>query len=673
MNKFLRYSLVALLCAMFNVSFADDIKFDFDNDYQTIFPGMGLSSGSGEEAVHDGDFTVATTSAAISGATVTVSPKAEGAQNDNRLWELTATGKGRLRLYSGTLTITAPANMDITAMNIAGVKWNKDNTVDKGTLNANSSSATWTGQAHEVVLSVAGNTQISSLTMTVVGAGEEVPAEITIKGNSPFVGSTTVEITINRESSQIYYTLDGSDPSGESALPYDGPFTITESCMVRAMDDISGAVAQKEFIMQEIPTVENIAAFLNLEENTDAVLTVKDAVVLGHGNNNTVIKDATGSVLVYYLGQDVKQGDKLNGTIMAKRVVYGGVDEAKVEKGYTVDVTATAGTVTPVETTANQLANKPLMTEVYKIKDAVIKEVQVSETSKRYYIFEGNNQIIQLYDEFKISGMISADGTYTVEGIRGQYNDTPQLWLTKVGEGEDPQPGEVVKAKNIAEFLAQPKNTVVDLTLDAAQVVYTFTTNNGNNSTYVRDNSGSVVFYNSMKDVEKDNMLNGNIIVVRSEYNNNPQAIANDNTNLDGILRTAGAEAEPVAVTFSQIKDNVNNLVTISNVTIVAKDNKYYITEGDTDVQVYNKFHLEAYEAEGLSQLTGTPVNITGIVEAYKESFEICPIESGIVDGIVEVNVENAENGMMFNISGQRVNDSYKGIVIMNGKKMIKK
>ena len=203
MNKFLRYSLVALLCAMFNVSFADDITFDFDKDYQTIFPGMGLSSGSGENAVHDGDFTVATTSAAINGATVTVSPKAEGAQNDKRLWELTATGKGRLRLYSGTLTITAPANMDITAMNIAGGKWNAGNTVDKGTLNANSSSATWTGQAHEVVLSVAGKTQISSLTMTVVGAGEEVPAEITIKGNSPFVGSTTVEITINRESSRF--------------------------------------------------------------------------------------------------------------------------------------------------------------------------------------------------------------------------------------------------------------------------------------------------------------------------------------------------------------------------------------------------------------------------------------------------------------------------------------
>ena len=36
MNKFLRYSLVALLCAMFNVSFADDITFDFDKDYQTI-------------------------------------------------------------------------------------------------------------------------------------------------------------------------------------------------------------------------------------------------------------------------------------------------------------------------------------------------------------------------------------------------------------------------------------------------------------------------------------------------------------------------------------------------------------------------------------------------------------------------------------------------------------
>lgn len=33
----------------------------------------------------------------------------------------------------------------------------------------------------------------------------------------------------------LYYTLDGSDPTGESALPYEGPFVLTESTLVRAV------------------------------------------------------------------------------------------------------------------------------------------------------------------------------------------------------------------------------------------------------------------------------------------------------------------------------------------------------------------------------------------------------------------------------------------------------
>lgn len=41
--------------------------------------------------------------------------------------------------------------------------------------------------------------------------------------------------------------------------------------------------------------------------------------------------------------------------------------------------------------------------------------------------------------------------------------------------------------------------------------------------------------------------------------------------------------------------------------------------------------------------------------------------------GINNITVDNAKKGVRFNLAGQRVNESYKGVVIENGKKMIVK
>ena len=44
-----------------------------------------------------------------------------------------------------------------------------------------------------------------------------------------------VSIVSDDGAATVYYTLDGSDPGGEGAIPYDGPFFITESTTVRAV------------------------------------------------------------------------------------------------------------------------------------------------------------------------------------------------------------------------------------------------------------------------------------------------------------------------------------------------------------------------------------------------------------------------------------------------------
>lgn len=72
--------------------------------------------------------------------------------------------------------------------------------------------------------------------------------------------------------------------------------------------------------------------------------------------------------------------------------------------------------------------------------------------------------------------------------------------------------------------------------------------------------------------------------------------------------------------------------------------------------------------------------NISSIVNTFQMGAMPFPIKStfgnGSVNAVEKVEKKNAvkaTDGKMYNLRGQRVDDSYKGIVIMNGKKFLKK
>lgn len=163
MKKLLRYSLTLVFALVASVGFAQT-TFDFDKDYKTLFPGLpGVSSMES----NDGDFNEATT-CTVDGIAVTVSAKEEGNPNANRIW----TSSARLRMYSGTLTVQAPEGKQISKIEIAQKKWNANNKVDNGTLDTKGN---WTGSANKVVYSIAGNTQIKTMTVTIGEGGTPQP------------------------------------------------------------------------------------------------------------------------------------------------------------------------------------------------------------------------------------------------------------------------------------------------------------------------------------------------------------------------------------------------------------------------------------------------------------------------------------------------------------------
>lgn len=93
------------------------------------------------------------------------------------------------------------------------------------------------GTVYTLKVTSAHNTQITKI-LIYKASGVAVPE---ISGNEIFQGSTQVTITAE-EGAQIYYTTDGVEPSSNS-LPYTAPFTIENSCEVKAVASKGGALS----------------------------------------------------------------------------------------------------------------------------------------------------------------------------------------------------------------------------------------------------------------------------------------------------------------------------------------------------------------------------------------------------------------------------------------------
>ncbi len=173
------------------------------------------------------------------------------------------------------------------------------------------------------------------------------------------------------------------------------------------------------------PTIKDytIGEFIAIADNEKGILKLTDAIVLGTGNNNHVLSDATGAILIYDKNLSFTQGRKVNGTITGTKVTYGGVPELKnvTDKS----IVEKDGSITPTTIAATELVNKNILTGVYRVEAAT---VAYDADAKRYFIMNGDTKVIMLYDEFK--AVTLAEGTYNIEGIRGKYNDTDQFWVT---------------------------------------------------------------------------------------------------------------------------------------------------------------------------------------------------------------------------------------------------
>lgn len=287
MKNYLRYAFIAVLAFICNVSFGQTL-FDFDKDYKTLFPNLpGVSSSSSKA----GDFTEATT-CTVDGIKVTISKKASGS-NENRIWA----SSPRLRMYSGTMTIEAPEGKKISGITFTFGKWNTGNKSDVGTL---TDKGVWKGDANKVVVTIAGNTQLKSLIVTLAGTVityKDVPS---VKDLLTNYTSATTSLNLKLTNAKVIYvntynkTVNTYVREGDAAielrtLGFDMPLNSTISGTVKVDLDYSYGVPYLK--ANDATNDESLNIQESTEEAQPIVATVADLNAKKYMNDLVIVKD----------------------------------------------------------------------------------------------------------------------------------------------------------------------------------------------------------------------------------------------------------------------------------------------------------------------------------------------------------------------------------------------
>lgn len=360
MKKLLRYSLTLVFALVASVGFAQT-TFDFDKDYKTLFPNLpGVSSMESNE----GDFNEAAT-CTVDGIAVTVSAKEEGNANANRIW----TSSARLRMYSGTLTIQAPEGKQISKIEIAQKKWNADNKVDNGTID---NKGNWTGSANKVVYSIAGNTQIKTMTVTLGEGGTPQPP---------------VVITYTDVASVKDLLANYKEDTKNLNL------TLTNA-KVTFVNEYKGTI--NTYVREGDTAIELRTLGFNMPVNS--ILTGKVKVDLKYNYG------------VPYLTANAGTDDE------------------------SITITESEEAAQPIEATIADLIANKYLNDLVTIKDFTFSKEEYQAGKFNYYANDGEQKIM-IYDKFnKVGGVaeLTEGETYTATGLYGAiFKGTPEILPTQ--------------------------------------------------------------------------------------------------------------------------------------------------------------------------------------------------------------------------------------------------
>lgn len=191
---------------------------------------------------------------------------------------------------------------------------------------------------------------------------------------------------------------------------------------------------------------------------------------------------------------------------------------------------------------------------------------------------------------------------------------------------------------------------------------------------YVTDGTNNMLFYGTNKqNLAQGHVINGDLGEGKLgafwgklyRYNKLPEFSF---TDMEVKIQDSVAVA-PKAITVSQLADNLNAYIQISNAEFVsASGRNLKFVVGTDSMAVYNQFNVDTEALE-----VGELYTLTGMGSIYKETLQINLIDfTAGANNITSMKADAMKSDAIYNLQGQRMMATKKGLYIINGKKVVK-
>ena len=237
---------------------------------------------------------------------------------------------------------------------------------------------------------------------------------------------------------------------------------------------------------------------------------------------------------------------------------------------------------------------------------------------------------------------------------------------------------------SIQEFKQETLDKKVVLKLTDAQVLFAYKKNNATTA-YLRDATGCIMLTDAKVDLKTNDIVNGTIFVKTGMTNKVPQAIGIEGTTGDALTITAGAAAQPREVTIDGLTEaDYCDLVVVKSTPlerVTSGSSKYIWAYGENNRARIWAGNFSIKSNVPSTSLTDLLFDVTAVYATNVLNGEIIN-ELNVVKaveqvenptGITAAHLSHVATHPYYNLNGQRVGKGYKGLVIVNGKKLMKK
>ena len=238
------------------------------------------------------------------------------------------------------------------------------------------------------------------------------------------------------------------------------------------------------------------------------------------------------------------------------------------------------------------------------------------------------------------------------------------------------------KTNNLSDFLSETVGEEVTLQLNNAEVLYV-----DGDDAYIRDVHGSVMFSNSGLNLQRNDILNGQVRVLVGQQNNMMQALAPEGgMDASGLsVRTGYEEVQPHEVGIDDLDaTRYSDYVVLRGVQLMEDYDGLWVYKDDRRIRLSQKFDLYELSIPLSENLEGRYFDLEGIFgtgEWYGDVIDEIYLTGDVVEntsidptGIYNVatTIENSTR-TYYNMQGQRVRPTAKGLMVVDGKKLIRR